>query len=62
MSSMTERGAPDWSAEVLSPSTATYDRVAAGRYRPPVVLELKGQPAISAVPGVSTDWYHLPAA
>ncbi|HEY7888387.1 MAG TPA: Uma2 family endonuclease [Steroidobacteraceae bacterium] len=82
------RGAPDWVAEVLSPSTATYDRttklrvferagvpevwlidptdrtvtiyrIAAGQYRPPVVLELRGQTALTAVPGVSIDWDHL---
>ena len=79
------RGAPDWLAEVLSPSTAKYDRttklsayeragvpevwlidptsrtvtiyqMAAGRYAQPVVLELKGKTAITAVPGVSIDW------
>lgn len=79
------RGAPDWIAEVLSPSTASYDRttklrayeragvpetwlieptartvtihrIAAGRYTRPVVLELRGQTAITAVPGVSIDW------
>ena len=82
------RGAPDWIAEVLSPSTATYDRttklgvfervgvpevwlidptdrtvtiyrIAAGQYEPPVVLELTGQTAITAVPGVSIDWNHM---
>ena len=83
------RGAPDWLAEVLSPSTAAYDRttklsayeragvpevwlvdpttrtvtiyqMAAGRYAQPIVLELKGQTAIKAVPGVSIDWDCLP--
>lgn len=78
-------GAPDWIAEVLSPSTAGYDRItklrayeragvpevwlidptertvtiyraAAGRYTQPVVLELEGRTAITAVPGVSIDW------
>lgn len=82
------RGAPDWVAEVLSPSTAAHDqtiklraferagvpevwlidptarnvtiyRIAAGQYRPPVVLELRGQTAITVVPGVSIDWDHL---
>jgi len=84
------RGAPDWIAEVLSPSTAAYDqttklraleracvpevwlidpaersvmiyRIAAGEYGPPIVLELRGQTAIAAVPGVSIDWDHLRA-
>ena len=82
------RGAPDWIAEVLSPSTASYDRttklaayeragvpetwlidpagrtvtiyrLAAGHYTRPVVLELTGQTAITAVPGVSIDWDRL---
>ena len=82
--------APDWVAEVLSPSTAIYDRttklrvferagvpevwlidladrtvtiyrIATGHYMPPVVLELRGQTAITAVPGVSIDWDQLPA-
>jgi Uma2 family endonuclease len=82
------RGAPDWIAEVLSPSTASYDRttklsayeragvpevwlidpavrtvtiyqIAAGKYAQPVVRELRGQTAITAVPGVSIDWDHL---
>jgi Uma2 family endonuclease len=84
------RGAPDWIAEVLSPSTAGYDRtiklsayeragvpevwlidpsdrsvtihrLAAGRYTHPVVLPLRGQTAIAAVPGVGIDWDQLPA-
>jgi Uma2 family endonuclease len=84
------RGAPDWIAEVLSPSTASYDRttklrayeracvpevwlidpidrtvtiyrIAAGHYPQPVVLELRGQTAVTAVPGVSIDWDRLPA-
>lgn len=84
------RGAPDWLAEVLSPSTARYDKttklsayeragvpevwlidqigrtvtiyqIAAGRYTEPVVLELKGQTPITAVPGVSIDWDCLRA-
>jgi Uma2 family endonuclease len=84
------RGAPDWIAEVLSRSTATYDRttklrvferagvpevwlidpadrtvtiyrIADGQYGPPVVLELRGQTAITAVPGVTIDWDYLPA-
>jgi Uma2 family endonuclease len=83
-------GAPDWIAEVVSPSTATYDRttklrvferagvpevwlidpaartvtiyrIAAGRYGPPVVLELRGRTGMSAVPDVSIDWDCLPA-
>jgi Uma2 family endonuclease len=82
------RGAPDWITEVLSPSTASYDRstkltayeragvpeiwlidptqrtvtiyrIAAGHYTQPVVLELRGQTAITAVPGVSIDWDRL---
>lgn len=82
------RGAPDWVAEVLSPSTARYDRttklaayeragvseiwlidpagrtvaiyrLAAGHYSRPVVLDLTGQTAITAVPGVSIDWGQL---
>lgn len=82
------RGAPEWVAEVLSPSTAIYDRttklraferagvpevwlidptdrtvtfyrIAAGQYEPPVVLELRGQTGITAVPGVSIDWDHV---
>lgn len=84
------RGAPDWIAEVLSPSTARYDRttklrayeragvpelwlidptdrtvtiyrLAAGHYARPVVLELRGQTAITSVPGVSIDWDRLSA-
>ena len=84
------RGAPDWLAEVISPSTARYDKttklsayeragvpevwlidpigrtvtiyqIAAGRYTEPVVLELKGQTPITAVPGVSIDWDCLRA-
>jgi len=81
-------GAPDWVAEVLSPSTAHYDRttklrayeragvpevwlidpgastvavhrLAAGRYSEPVVLELRGQTALAAVPGITIDWETL---
>ena len=84
------RGAPDWLAEVLSPSTAKYDRttklsayeragvpevwlidptgrtvtiyqMTAGRYAQPVVLDLTGQTAITAVFGVSIDWDCLRA-
>jgi Uma2 family endonuclease len=84
-------GAPDWIAEVLSPSTATYDRtrklsvyeragvpelwlvdptartvtiyhIAAGRYTQPVVLEMRGQTAITAVPGISIDWDRVRTA
>ncbi|HEY1891337.1 MAG TPA: Uma2 family endonuclease [Steroidobacteraceae bacterium] len=83
-------GAPDWIAEVLSPSSAGYDRtvklsayqragvpevwlidpigrtvaihrIAAGHYREAVVLELRGQTAITAVAGVSIDWDRLRA-
>ena len=82
------QGAPDWVAEVLSPSTATHDRttklrvferagvpevwlidptdrtvsiyrIAACHYEPRVVLELRGQTAITAVPGVNIDWDHV---
>lgn len=82
------RGAPDWIAEVLSPSTASYDRttklrayeragvpevwlidpadrtvtiyrLAAGHYAQPIVLELRGKTAITAVPGASIDWDRL---
>lgn len=81
-------GAPDWVAEVLSPSTAAYDRtiklavyerarvpevwlvdpidrtvtiyrITAGCYTRPVVLELRGQTPMTAVPGISIDWDHL---
>ncbi len=84
------RGAPDWIAEVLSPSTANYDRtiklsayqragvsevwlidptdrtvtihrIAAGRYAQPIVLELRGRTALTAVPSISIDWDRLPA-
>lgn len=84
------RGAPDWIAEVLSPSTASYDRatklrayeragvpeiwlidpidrtvtihrLAAGHYTQPIVLELRGQTALTSVPGVSIDWDRLSA-
>lgn len=83
------RGAPDWVAEVLSPSTANYDRtiklsaykrarvpeiwlidpidrtvtihrIAARQYAQAIVLELKGQTGITAVPRVSIDWDLLP--
>ena len=82
------RGAPDWIAEVLSPSTASYDRttklrayeragvpevwlidpadrtvtiyrMTSGHYTQPIVLELRGLTAITAVPGVSIDWDRL---
>jgi len=75
-------------AEVLSLSTATYDRttklrvferagvpevrlidptdrtvtiyrIADGQYGAPVVLELKGQTTLTAVPGVTIDWDDL---
>ena len=81
-------GAPDWIAEVLSSSTARYDRttklrayeragvpevwlidpadrtvtiyrITAGHYTQPVILQLEGQTAITAVPGVSIDWDRL---
>ncbi|HXS20670.1 MAG TPA: Uma2 family endonuclease [Steroidobacteraceae bacterium] len=84
------RGAPGWIAEVLSPSTACYDRttklrayeragvtevwlidpirrtvaiyrMTAGRYPQPTVLDLEGQTAIAAVPGVNIDWDRLPS-
>jgi len=84
------RGAPDWLAEVLSPSTARHDqflkvpvyersgvrevwlvhpidrtvsiyRLEDGRYGRPMILELKGRTAISAIPGVSIDWDRLAA-
>ena len=83
------RGAPDWIAEVLSPTTAGLDqivkvpiyeragvpevwlvdptdrtvtlhRLVDGRYGCPIILELKGRTAISAIPGVSIDWHRLP--
>lgn len=80
-------GAPDWIAEVLSPSTARYDRttklrayeragvpevwlidktvtihrIAVGRYAQPSILDLEGEMAIAAVPGVSIDWDRLRA-
>ena len=79
------RGAPDWVAEILSPSTASHDRTVklsayeragvrevwlihptaltltiyrleAGHYGRPLILELKGQTEITAVPGVTIDW------
>lgn len=82
------RGAPDWIAEVLSPSTAKHDqfvklpvyeragvrevwlidptgrtvaihRLEAGRYGSPIILELKGNTALTAVPSVSIDWDEL---
>jgi Uma2 family endonuclease len=84
------RGAPDWLAEVLSPSTARYDRRAKvpayqragvrevwlidpmdrtvtiyqleGRcYGRPIILGLKGQTQLTAVPEVSVDWDRVVA-
>lgn len=81
-------GAPAWVAEILSPSTARYDRttklrayeragvtevwlidpirrtatiyhMTAGRYTQPTIIDLEGQTAIAAVPGVSVDWDRL---
>lgn len=83
------RGAPEWIAEILSPSTASHDqivklpiyersgvgevwlvhpirrtvaiyRLEAGSFGSPLILELKGRTAISAIPGVSIDWDRLP--
>lgn len=85
------RGAPEWLAEVLSPTTASHDqivklpvyeragvlevwlidsidltltiyRLEGGRYGRPVVQQLKGRTAMSAIPGVSIDWDRLPEA
>ena len=82
------RGAPDWVAEVLSPSTGRHDqtvklaayeragvrevwlidpidrtltiyKLAAGRYGPATVLELKGRTQLTAVPGVTIDWVRV---
>ncbi|MFL6600862.1 MAG: Uma2 family endonuclease [Steroidobacteraceae bacterium] len=83
------RGAPDWIAEVLSPSTAGYDQIIklrayeragvsevwliqptdrtltvyrlddAGQYGRPMIVELKGETAITVVPGVSINWDRL---
>ncbi len=84
------RGAPDWIAEILSPTSASHDqivklpiyeragvpevwlvhpadrtvtiyRLEGGRYGRPVIVELQGRTAISAIPGVSIDWDRLPA-
>jgi Uma2 family endonuclease len=81
-------GAPDWVAEVLSPSTANHDqitkravyeragvrelwlvhpirrtvaiyRLEAGHYGPAIILEMKGQTPLTAVPGVSIDWSEV---
>jgi Uma2 family endonuclease len=56
-------GAPDWIAEVLSPSTASYDQIVklpayerAGRA---TILELKGHTQITSVPGVAIDWKRV---
>jgi Uma2 family endonuclease len=82
------RGAPDWVAEVLSPSTVSHDQILklptyeragvpevwlihatdrvlsiyqleADHYGRATILELKGQTAIGAVPGVTIDWDRL---
>jgi Uma2 family endonuclease len=82
------RGAPDWLAEVLSPSTARYDRTTKisayeragvrevwlidpvdrtltiyrlkkGHYGRPIVLQLKGQTQLAAIPGVIIDWARV---
>jgi hypothetical protein len=39
----------------------TIYRLDDGRYSRPVILELKGRMAISAIPDVSIDWDRLPA-
>jgi Uma2 family endonuclease len=54
-------GVPEvWLIDPTDRTVAIY-RLAAGHYTPPVVLELKGRTAITAVPGVSIDWDCLPA-
>jgi Uma2 family endonuclease len=47
---------------LIDPSdrTVTIHRIAGRRYAPPMVLELRGRTAITAVPGISIDWDRLP--
>jgi Uma2 family endonuclease len=39
--------------------TVTIYQIEAGHYTQPVVLALRGQTAITAVPGISIDWDRL---
>lgn len=41
--------------------TVTIYRLEGGRYGRPIILELQGRMAITAIPGVSIDWDRLPA-
>jgi Uma2 family endonuclease len=45
-----------------SDRTLTVYRLEGGRYAQPIIVELKGRAAISAIPGVVIDWDRLPAA